>query len=129
VSDLLLQSAEEAIRHGSKSFALASRLFDGVTRERATLLYAWCRHCDDVIDGQYLGEGSHDWGGTPEARLFKLRTLTDRALAGQTTGELAFDALGRVAVETGLPASYATILSKASEWMSNGSRCGAQTIF
>jgi phytoene synthase len=107
VSDLLLQSAEEAIRQGSKSFALASRLFDGATRARATLLYAWCRHCDDVIDGQYLGEGQHDWGGTPDARLAKLRLLTDRALAGQPTGEVAFDALGRVAAETGLPARYA----------------------
>jgi phytoene synthase len=107
VEDVLLQSAEEAIRQGSKSFALASRLFDGTTRARATLLYAWCRHCDDVIDGQLLGEGTHDWGGSPEERLAKLRLLTDRALAGQPTGEVAFDALARVAAETGLPPRYA----------------------
>ena len=68
MTDAVLAAAHEAIQKGSKSFALASRLFDGGTRDRATLLYAWCRHCDDVIDGQYLGEGAHDWavwGATP----------------------------------------------------------------
>lgn len=107
MSDSVLEAAQAAIRQGSKSFALASRLFDGRTRDRATLLYAWCRHCDDVIDGQWLGEGDHDWGGTPAERLQLLRDLTDRALAGQPTGEPAFDALARVTAETGLPARYA----------------------
>jgi phytoene synthase len=106
VTDAVLAAAHEAIRHGSKSFALASRLFDGGTRTRATLLYAWCRHCDDVIDDQLLGEGSHDWGGTPAERLDRLRHLTDRALAGDPTGEPAFDALARVAREVTLPARY-----------------------
>lgn len=107
MSDPVLEAAHAAIRQGSKSFALASRLFDGATRDRATLLYAWCRHCDDVIDGQWLGEGTHDWGGTPAERLALLTDLTDRALAGVATGEPAFDALARVAAETGLPPRYA----------------------
>ena len=110
MTDAVLAAAHEAIQKGSKSFALASRLFDGGTRDRATLLYAWCRHCDDVIDGQYLGEGAHDWavwGATPEARLARLRDCTDKALAGEPTGEPAFEALARVAAETGLPARYA----------------------
>jgi len=107
MGDPVLEAAHAAIRQGSKSFALASRLFDGPTRDRATLLYAWCRHCDDVIDGQWRGEGAHDWGGTPAERLALLRTLTDRALAGEPTGEPAFEALARVAAETGLPARHA----------------------
>jgi phytoene synthase len=107
MTDAVLAAAHDAIRHGSKSFALASRLFDGATRDRATLLYAWCRHCDDVIDGQWLGEGAHDWDGSPEERLGMLRRQTDLALAGLPTGEAAFDALARVAAETGLPARYA----------------------
>jgi phytoene synthase len=107
LTDAVLAAAHEAIRHGSKSFALASRLFDGGTRDRATLLYAWCRHCDDVIDDQVLGEGVHDWGGTPSERLAMLRRLTDRALAGEPTSEPAFDALGRVASEVALPPRYA----------------------
>ncbi|MEO0033804.1 MAG: hypothetical protein RIS94_3562, partial [Pseudomonadota bacterium] len=48
----LVAHARETIRAGSKSFAAASRLFDRTTRERAWLLYAWCRRCDDLIDGQ-----------------------------------------------------------------------------
>ncbi|KAB2853625.1 MAG: phytoene/squalene synthase family protein, partial [Sphingopyxis terrae] len=35
--------AHDSIARGSKSFALASRLFDRRTRERVLLLYAWCR--------------------------------------------------------------------------------------
>ncbi len=106
MADPVLAAAREAIRQGSKSFALASRLFDGGTRARATLLYAWCRHCDDVIDGQYMGEGHHDWGGTPAERLARLTMLTDRALAGAPTGDPAFEALARVAREVAMPARY-----------------------
>src|SRR3546814_7409863 len=39
----LVEDARVAIARGSKSFAMASRLFDTETRERAWLLYAWCR--------------------------------------------------------------------------------------
>ncbi len=46
--DELLAHAERSIAVGSKSFATASRLFDPHTRRSAVLLYAWCRHCDDV---------------------------------------------------------------------------------
>lgn len=106
MSDTVLEAAREAIAKGSRSFALASRLFDPQTRARATLLYAWCRHCDDVIDGQYLGEGRHHWEGTPAERLDHLRTMTDRALSGETLGEPAFDALGRVAAECRMPPRY-----------------------
>src|SRR3546814_18302319 len=42
----LVEDARVAIARGSKSFAMASRLFDTETRERAWLLYAWCRRCD-----------------------------------------------------------------------------------
>jgi phytoene synthase len=106
-ADPVLAAAQDAIRQGSKSFALAARLFDRGTRDRAILLYAWCRHCDDVIDGQYMGEGAHDWGGTPAQRLARLSVMTDMALAGEATGDPAFEALARVARATGLPARYA----------------------
>ncbi len=97
----LLAHAEASITRGSKSFALASRLFDRTTRERVWLLYAWCRRCDDLADAQ-------DHGGTLGAqagaqhRLATIRALTANALAGQETGDPAFDAFGVVAAETGL---------------------------
>ena len=42
------QAKDAAIRTGSKSFALAARLFDPATRDLVWDLYTWCRHCDDV---------------------------------------------------------------------------------
>ncbi len=98
----LVEQAKASIAKGSKSFAVASLLFDKTTRERAHLLYAWCRRCDDIADGQ-------DHGGTlkldessAEDRVGAIRVLTHRALDGQPTADVAFDALGQVASETGL---------------------------
>ncbi len=51
----LVIEARDIIANGSKSFRSASALFDEKTRERAWLLYAWCRACDDLTDGQTLG--------------------------------------------------------------------------
>lgn len=102
----LVAQARDSIVRGSRSFAAASRLFDSRTRERVWLLYAWCRRCDDLADDQDHGgalgpaAGAHD-------RLATIRTLTDRALAGEATGDPAFDALGVVARETGLTRAMA----------------------
>jgi len=41
---------EEAIRQGSKSFALASIFLPRSCRFAAYQLYQWCRNCDDAID-------------------------------------------------------------------------------
>ena len=98
----LVAAARDSIARGSKSFATASTLFDPATRERAWLLYAWCRRCDDLADGQELGHG-RETVEDPAARLATIRTLTDAALSGVPTGEPAFDALGVVAAETGMP--------------------------
>jgi 15-cis-phytoene synthase len=98
----LVEAARLSIARGSKSFAAASRLFDPATRERAWLLYAWCRRCDDIADGQE-GGGELTPVADPLARVAGLARLTDAALAGEVTGEPAFDALGLVARETGLP--------------------------
>jgi phytoene synthase len=98
----IVATAREAIARGSKSFAAASLLFDRKTREHAWLLYAWCRRCDDLADGQEYG---HDLSAVPDpvARLALIRRLTDTALAGELVGDPAFDALRIVAAETRLP--------------------------
>ena len=98
----IVATAQESIARGSKSFSAASRLFGRRTRERAWLLYAWCRRCDDLADGQDHG---HDLSAVPDpdARLARIRLLTDAALAGELVGDPAFDALRIVAAETALP--------------------------
>jgi 15-cis-phytoene synthase len=102
----LVLFAHDSITRGSTSFATASKLFDRTTRERAWLLYAWCRKCDDIADGQDHG-GAMALVGNPKAALHHIRDLTARALAGETTNEPAFDALGIVAKECGLTAQMA----------------------
>ena len=97
----LVAFAQESISRGSKSFRFASRLFDKTTRERVWLLYAWCRKCDDMADGQDHG-GAMEAVEDPMVRLAIIRELTAKALEGQPTGEPAFDCLGVVARESGL---------------------------
>ncbi|MBB4152684.1 phytoene synthase [Sphingomonas jinjuensis] len=101
----IVAAAHASIAKGSKSFAAASLLFDPATRERAWLLYAWCRAGDDITDGQDHGHGMSRVADAP-ARVARLSALTEAALAGETTGEPAFDALALVAAETGLPPRY-----------------------
>ncbi|WP_062013222.1 phytoene/squalene synthase family protein [Aureimonas sp. AU4] len=97
--------AERSIAAGSKSFAAAARLFDGATRGDVVRLYAWCRHCDDVADGQ---EGGHLTGARPDApigeRVAGLRRDTDRELGGDTEGlHPSFAALSEVVRRHALP--------------------------
>ena len=101
----LVAEAERTIRAGSKSFRFASRIFDQRTRERAWLLYAWCRACDDLADGQTLGHGAVA-PADPERRIALIREMTDRALAGERTGLLPFDALAVVAGECVIPRHF-----------------------
>lgn len=97
----LVIDAREAIGRGSQSFAMASRLFDRLTRERAWLLYAWCRRCDDIADGQDFGGALTETEGA-EQRITGIRVLTGRAFEGEPTADTAFDAFGLVAKEVGL---------------------------
>ena len=104
------QAASAAIAKGSRSFAMASRLFRPSMRVNAHRLYAWCRHCDDVIDGQNLGFGEEHTAGaahTPRrSDLEHLRAETLAALRGDEVGHPAFKAFREVALATGMPARH-----------------------
>jgi phytoene synthase len=104
--EAIVATAHESISRGSKSFAAASLLFDRPTRERAWLLYAWCRACDDIADGQEMGHGMRAVDDAPE-RLERLTAMTKTALAGEVVGDPAFDALRIVAAETHMPPAFA----------------------
>ncbi len=104
MSDLVLNASRLSIRQGSKSFAAAARLFDASVREDAYLLYAWCRHCDDQIDGQVLGHGAVGLDAVlAAAKLVELEDKTHRALAGQSLDDQAFTAFQRVAQRHTIP--------------------------
>ena len=99
--DEIVAGARDAIRNGSKSFRAASRLFDRTTRERAWMLYAWCRHCDDVCDGQVFGFGRGQAGD-----VAALREKTHRAIAGEDEEELPFKALAQLHRECPIPERF-----------------------
>ena len=99
----LVEEAQRTIAAGSKSFRFASQIFDLETRERSWLLYAWCRACDDITDGQTLGHDAVNVDN-PRERISFLRAQTDAALAGRPTGLVPFDSLALVAAETRIPA-------------------------
>ena len=75
----------------------------------AQLLYAWCRHCDDVVDGQTLG-GDAPSGDLTEAErralLDDLKRKTEKSLAGERVDEPAFDAFAYVAERHNFPSRY-----------------------
>ncbi len=106
MSDALHRHATQAIRQGSQSFAAAARLLAPDTRAGTVLLYAWCRHCDDVIDGQELGHGQRtppEEEGAGLARIATLRDLTRRACAGEAMEHPAFAGLQQVVRSHGIP--------------------------
>ncbi|RUT32763.1 phytoene/squalene synthase family protein [Arsenicitalea aurantiaca] len=106
-ADGVVALSEQSIAKGSKSFAAAARLFDRQTRDDAVMLYAWCRHCDDVIDGQTSGHDQiADFRTGQAERLALLRAQTDAALIDGKAHDPIFEALRRVAERHQMPAVY-----------------------
>ena len=107
MSDDVLNASRASIQRGSTSFAAAARLFDPRIREDAYMLYAWCRHCDDEIDGQVMGHGAVGLDPVLAGRkLAELEDKTRRAIAGEPTNDAAFAAFQRVALRHGIPARH-----------------------
>jgi len=71
------------------------------------MLYAWCRHCDDLIDGQELGFGREAISpAEARSRLQRLRNQTRAALAGEPVADPVFAGLQRVAANCHIPERY-----------------------
>jgi phytoene synthase len=102
--DHLVEEAKSIIERGSKSFAGAARLFDSQTRSSAYMLYAWCRHCDDEIDGQELGFSTVALS-TEEVRrrLLRLEARTLAAVRGNPDDDPVFQGLARVTAQHNIP--------------------------
>jgi phytoene synthase len=113
MTDAVVAVSRDMIRKGSRSFAAAAMLFDPATRASAYLLYAWCRHCDDEIDGQDLGHAPGAGQPVPDPspaaraeRLEALRSATLSALAGEPQTSDVFTAFQRVVQQHRIPAQY-----------------------
>jgi phytoene synthase len=104
--DPIVRESKRRIERGSKSFAAAAKLFPRETRHDAYMLYAWCRYCDDEVDGQDFGFRTN--GAEPAAcarKLAELRDKTEAALNGEAQ-EPVFEALARVAAKHDIPARH-----------------------
>jgi phytoene synthase len=101
--DEIVSESKRRIELGSKSFSSAARLFSRDTRHDAYMLYAWCRYCDDRIDGQDFGFRSVAAAeDCAHACLSELRDKTRRALRGDAH-EPVFQALARVVHKHDIP--------------------------
>jgi phytoene synthase len=107
MDDSLVANGAAAIRHGSRSFAAAAELFHPDVRAGVVTLYAWCRYCDDVVDGQDFGFGQR-MGDRSDAvqRLAELREATDRACAKEATDSPIFAGIAEVVRRYQLPKVY-----------------------
>lgn len=115
MTDALAQQGRASIKAGSKSFALASKVLPPRIRDDASMLYAWCRYCDDVIDGQDMGHGqAADYRDGQADRLVELRAQTTEALAGQATDPI-FQGLAKVMARNDIPHRHAFELLKGFE--------------
>jgi phytoene synthase len=103
----LVERSNAVIAAGSKSFAAASRLFSPAIRESAVLLYAWCRHCDDLIDGQHLGRGAGDRSAAQRDALAELRDRTRAVFRGAIPADPDFAAFAAVVRRHAIPEAYA----------------------
>jgi len=110
INENLALHGREVIKKGSKSFALASRLFGKEMQADVQMLYAWCRYCDDRIDGQELGVDAPDADlsdGEQARRLDDLSEKTHRIFAGEDVGQADFDGFALVVARHKIPKSYA----------------------
>jgi 15-cis-phytoene synthase len=102
--EALVEFSRERIERGSKSFAGAAALFTPDVRASAYMLYSWCRHCDDEIDGQELGHNTALAAGAATVEtLTALREKTLAAVEGRAV-EPVFLGLQTVVAKHQIPA-------------------------
>ncbi|MGI9290876.1 MAG: phytoene/squalene synthase family protein [Gammaproteobacteria bacterium] len=103
----LVDTSRLIIQKGSKSFAAAAKIFDGETRDNAYMLYAWCRHCDDVIDNQELGFDSKPQDPAVTQRILdELKAKTQAAIDDIPSDEPVFEGLRYVLKRNEIPGRY-----------------------
>jgi 15-cis-phytoene synthase len=83
-------------RH-SRSFALSARLLPREIRDRAAIVYAWCRRADDAVDAP---------GVDPIAAVARLERELVQIYVGEPCGDLVLDGFAAIVHETGIPRRY-----------------------
>ena len=107
VSPADLQACREILRRGSKTFALAARVLARDVEEPATVLYAFCRISDDLVDDGVVA---------PDVALEELERRVGAIYQGRPTDHPVDRALTIVAPSRGLPAALLRALLEGYGW-------------
>jgi 15-cis-phytoene synthase len=78
--------AEEVTRRHARTFAFSSVVLFGQRRRAAFALYAFCRHLDDLVDGDNRGDGRVAAPAAPADEI-RARLATARAAVAAAYGE------------------------------------------
>lgn len=97
MTQALVQS-RQVIAASSKSFALASRVLPPASRDRAVVLYAFCRRADDAVDGVPADRQA--------AALDRLEAELAEVYAGRATGEPLLAAFAELVTTCRIPRDY-----------------------
>ncbi len=104
MTDPVIEHCRVILEQGSRSFAKAASLLDPTIRAGSYQLYAWCRYCDDVIDGQTMGHGQQIIDPAEQRKqLAILWAETEAAYRGEPTSDLVFQGIARVVQQHGIP--------------------------
>ncbi len=109
-----LATSRKIIAVHSKSFALSSRLLPRQARDRAVVVYAWCRRADDAVDLATTGD-SH-------VALRALRAELDAIYGGGSLQDPILEAFQQVVGERGIPRLYPDELLAGLAMDANGMR-------
>ncbi len=108
-----LEHCRALLRAGSKSFSTAGRLLPRPVRDRATVLYAFCRVADDEVD---------DDPRASVATIDGLRERLDRAYGGRPKEHPVDRALAGLLADTPVPRAIPHALLEGMEWDVAGRR-------
>jgi len=111
--DADLATCSALLRGGSKSFAAASRLLPRRVRVPATVLYAFCRVADDLIDAD---------PAATEASVDALRERLRRVYAGRPVDDPVDRALAVVVERERVPIALPEALLEGLAWDAAGRR-------
>jgi 15-cis-phytoene synthase len=107
-ADLAL--CRQLIRQGSKSFHLASLLLPERYRERARMLYGFCRIADDLVDNAI----------DPAQAMRELRQRLDLIYAGEPTNDPADRAFADLVQHHAIPRALPEALFEGFLWDAHG---------
>jgi phytoene synthase len=92
-----IATGRAVIAHHSRSFALASRLLPRAIRDRAVIVYAWCRRADDAVDAPGVDAG---------AAIARLGREVSQIYTGERSGDPVLDGFAAIVREAGIPRCY-----------------------